>query len=267
MNFIFLRTFSLQIYQIEFLNFSKRYIGTMAYLCGYEFIKNKLIQSRSDKDGSTNIPEFAAYFVAGMLAETFACIIYVPVDVIKERLQVQRTNVQSGVEQKYLYNGSFDALKTIMKQEGLQGIYKGYSATLASYGPYSALYFLFYERMKGFSSWYVQRNTIEESRTGAELPFLHTVACSATAGAISSFLTSPLDMAKLRLQIQRGNHVVGGGGDQPLSGMMDCLSKIYKDGGVKGLFRGAGARVAHFVPATTIMMTCYEEFRSIFNKF
>jgi len=36
-----------------------------------------------------------------------------------------------------------------MKVEGFRGIYKAYGATVMSFGPFSALYFLFYEYFKG----------------------------------------------------------------------------------------------------------------------
>jgi hypothetical protein len=141
---------------------------------------------------------------------------------------------------------------------------KSKSSTPASYGPYAALYFVFYERMKELSRGCLHQDA-EKGTNNAELPFLHTVLCSATAGAAASWVTSPLDMAKLRLQIQRGKHATGLQGDRiDHRGMIDCLSNIYKEGGVKGLFRGAGARVLHFVPATTIMMTCYEGFRPFY---
>ena len=48
--------------------------------------------------------------------------------------------------------------------------------------------------------------------------------------------------------------------------MLDCLQHAYQQNGVNGLFRGAGARVLHFVPATTITMTCYETCRSFISK-
>lgn len=67
---------------------------------------------------------------------------FVPVDVIKERLQVQSNRADNH------YKGSIDALKTILKEEGTRGLYKGYFATLSSYGPFSALYFLIYEEVK-----------------------------------------------------------------------------------------------------------------------
>ena len=36
-----------------------------------------------------------------------------------------------------------------MRIEGVRGIYRAYGATVCSFGPFSALYFLFYEYFKG----------------------------------------------------------------------------------------------------------------------
>jgi hypothetical protein len=77
-----------------------------------------------------------------MVAEACSCSVFVPTDVIKERLQVQ------GSTSPYKYRGSFDALRQIVAQEGLRGLYKGYGASMLSFGPFSALYFAFYESLK-----------------------------------------------------------------------------------------------------------------------
>ena len=87
-----------------------------------------------------------------------------PVDVIKERLQVQHTTsipnttstaITNGISNDFggsgsklpIYKGSYDALLLICRQEGVRGIYKGYGATLLTYGPFSALYFFLYEEV------------------------------------------------------------------------------------------------------------------------
>jgi len=84
----------------------------------------------------------------------FSCVVFVPVDVIKERLQVQsqlgRTN----------YKGSMDALGTIVRHEGIIGLYKGFNATLLSFGPFSALYFLFYEEVSCYINSFKKSNHI-----------------------------------------------------------------------------------------------------------
>ena len=141
---------------------------------------------------------FVADFVAGFGAEAVACILFVPIDVVKERLQVQSTMVNAAQ-----YSGSLDACRTILRKEGLAGIYKGYWATLASFGPFSALYFLFYEQFKSAHAKYLASDSTRES--SQPLPSVFTLFHGAAAGGIASFLTNGLDMAKLRLQVQRGS--------------------------------------------------------------
>jgi len=64
-------------------------------------------------------------------------------------------------------------------------------------------------------------------------PFM--ISCSAGgSGAIAAFVTSPLDLAKLRMQIGTSN-----------LGMIGSLRSIYYREGISGLFKGAGARVSH----------------------
>jgi len=83
-----------------------------------------------------------SYLCSGMIAEIACCTVFVPVDVIKERLQTQSSSLAT-----FKYNGSIDALRTILRTEGFRGMYKGYGATLYSYGPFSAMYFLFFEEV------------------------------------------------------------------------------------------------------------------------
>jgi hypothetical protein len=80
-----------------------------------------------------------------MVAEAVSCILWVPIDVIKERMQVQRLTTNTDA---LYYRSAPDAMRKIMAYEGLRGIYRGYGATLASFGPFSAFYFVFYEELK-----------------------------------------------------------------------------------------------------------------------
>lgn len=82
---------------------------------------------------------------------------FVPVDVIKERLQVQsvlvteqaRSNKLGMISAPFVpYKHSLDAFTSIVRNEGLRGgLYRGFGVTLLSFGPFSALYFLFYEKV------------------------------------------------------------------------------------------------------------------------
>ena len=48
----------------------------------------------------------------------------------------------------FKYKNDIDAIRQIIKIEGMRGLYRAYGATVMSFGPFSALYFLFYEKFK-----------------------------------------------------------------------------------------------------------------------
>ncbi|CAM9383752.1 unnamed protein product, partial [Hapterophycus canaliculatus] len=275
-----------------------------------------------------------AHLTAGMIAEVVCCVVYVPVDVVKERLQIQRSHPRStaaagsrpatnsadggasdGIRRvgegamPPRYRGSAGALKTILRTEGLRGIYKGYLATVASFGPFSALYFMFYEQARAASRnlvaerhpnfWRADVNArsapgggggggaleAETSRgerargsteKGEELPIAVTLANAAAAAAAASWITNPLDLAKLRLQVQRGAATTTEGVSSsspspsaaaaPYSGMLDALQRGYRAGGMAGLFKGSGARMAFQAPSVAITMAAFEKSKEVWGS-
>eukprot|EP00948_MAST-09A_sp_MAST-9A-sp1_P002513 g2513.t1 len=166
------------------------------YLYVYEQAKNGIdnlfIPSSSSlsNNSRTTKPSFTGPFIAGLIAESVSCVFWVPIDVVKERMQIQ------GIagRQTY-YRNSWHALTTIGQKEGLTGLYKGYFATIASFGPYSALYFAFYEQLKDLA----------DTKTNPSL--VKGIASSSVAAGAAAFLTCPLDLVKLRMQVQRQTEV------------------------------------------------------------
>ena len=75
--------------------------GTMLYFGAYEYAKKKLLLLSNFSQS-----EFLMYFIGGMFAETISCLIFVPVDVIKERRQVQNDL------KTYAYRSDLDAFFT-----------------------------------------------------------------------------------------------------------------------------------------------------------
>lgn len=109
--------------------------GAFLYFGSYEYFKKHTLEIEFLKKHS-----FISYLAGGMFAETVSWIIFVPVDVLKERLQVQSKL------KLYKYDSDFDAIKQVIRNEGIRGLYKAYPATVLSFGPFSALYFMFYEK-------------------------------------------------------------------------------------------------------------------------
>ncbi|RYH29833.1 solute carrier family 25 protein [archaeon] len=106
-------------------------------------------------------------------------------------------------------------------------------------------------------SFYHQSNARNMS---TQLPFRDILLSSVVAGSVASFLTTPLDIAKLRFQTQL--NTLSSTHDVRYRGLFHALYVLYGKFGVQGLFRGAMARVLFHTPSTAITMACYEEMKT-----
>lgn len=245
--------------------------ANVLYFGTYEYCKKHLL-FLNYLQGS----EFIKYFVSGICAETVACLIYVPVDIIKERRQVQSKL------KTYNYKSDLDALFQIIKQEKLRGIYRAYGATIFSFGPMSAFYFMFYEYFKGFfvrndAQTYIKKikkedldlnlnsesainksdNKSNNNLKKLNISFFESLLCSGLASSLSSFITTPLDLVKFRMQVQRADaHYDKNTAEY--RNMLQGLIKIGYTEGLKGLFRGSCARMLCFAPTGALSMTFLE---------
>jgi len=238
--------------------------GSVLYFGSYEYAKKKLLLFENFSKG-----EFFIYFMSGMFAETISCLIYVPVDVIKERRQVQNT------VKYFAYKNDLDAIKTIIKQEGVRGYYKAYGATVFSFGPMSAFYFMFYEYFKGYfvrndAKTYIQRvkkeGLDELKNIKLDISFTQSILCSAIAGSLASIITNPLDLVKLRMQVQRGGEKISGQ-KQQYKNMIHGLSVIMNNEGFQGLTRGTMTRTLYNTPCTALSTGFLEFMKPIVRKF
>jgi len=199
------------------------------------------------------VPEPVVHFACGVVAEAVACLLYVPVDVVKERAQVV-------------------SARPSWSSYSLGTLYRGYGATLVSFGAYSGCYFALYDGAKRRLLELI--DTSSETTSGSttmtpQTPFSVALLASLAAGAAASWLTAPLDLAKLRLQVEDlpQSSSSGGGAAQTTSpGIVGLLGAVYRRDGLAGLFRGAGARVAFFAPSTAIAMACFEAFKSLRSR-
>ncbi len=95
-------------------------------------------------------------------------------------------------------------------------------------------------------------------------PF-ESMICSATAGAVAGFITTPLEIVKLRMQIQRADVAQTGGKlENSLFGYKNALhglGMMIKSEGIFALYKGALLRVMFSVPMTTLSFTLTEQFR------
>lgn len=74
--------------------------------------------------------------------------------------------------------------------------------------------------------------------------FMGNMASGGAAGATSLMFVYPLDFARTRLAADVGKAKKAGGAvEREFTGLVDCLSKIFKSDGFYGLYRGFGISV------------------------
>ncbi|ETW02960.1 hypothetical protein, variant [Aphanomyces invadans] len=217
-------------------------INTAVYYTAYEFAKTT-IASRVSKEH-----EPVAFFAAGAFSELCSSITNVPTEVLKARMQLGRNpnNASGGwMKETTNYRGTVDAVRSIVRTEGLRGLYSGYGACLAVDASYSGFAFLFYEMLKQY-----HRDTFERSPSPAE-----TTCIGGIAGGAAAFLTNPLDIITLRLMTQ--------GNSNRYRGLVHCLHKSLAEEGISIVWKGSACRMMSVIPGTGISFGVYETVKAM----
>lgn len=114
----------------------------------YDYCKHKLINSIGDSSSN--------HFISSFVASFFAAIASCPIDVIRTRLMNQRKilrsygTTQMGQTSTVYFSNSFECFTSIMRNEGIRALYKGFWPSFIRMGPWNIIFFISYEKLKTF---------------------------------------------------------------------------------------------------------------------
>lgn len=145
--------------------------------------------------------------------------------------QVQHASKQITVETQY--KGIIDCVVRIPKEQGIVSFWRGNLANVIRYFPTQALNFAFKDKYKKVFLGGVDKNT-QFWRY-----FAGNLASGGAAGATSLCFVYPLDFARTRLAADIGK----GAAEREFTGLGNCLTKIFKSDGIKGLYLGFNVSV------------------------
>lgn len=124
---------------------------------------------------------------AASIGEVMACLVRVPTEVVKQRMQAGQNHSLR------------DTIRTTLQREGPSGFYKGFGTTLLREIPFAFIQFPIYEQMKTSLARYHER----------EVRSYEAALCGSIAGAFAAAATTPLDVLKTRLMLNTQVGVAG----------------------------------------------------------
>lgn len=101
----------------------------------------------------TKLPEPTVNSICGALGGVASGIVTCPLDVIKTRLQAQgsfRRGPNYAAGSPLLYRGMVGTARTIWREDGVRGMYRGLGPMLLGYLPTWAVYMSVYDISKGY---------------------------------------------------------------------------------------------------------------------
>lgn len=187
--------------------------------------------------------EALSHMVAASIAEAAACLVRVPTEVIKAKMQ---TGDSTGLMHTFRAvlkerHGTSPILGAITG-----GLYRGYGITLMREIPFAIIQFPLYEKAKIM---------IRDWQHSPATP-VQSAACGSIAGGIAAAATTPLDVLKTRLML--GTDRMG----VPYANAMDVLRRTVAEEGRGALFSGIQPRVMWISIGGFVFFGAYEGFKT-----
>ncbi|KAA1121255.1 carnitine transporter [Puccinia graminis f. sp. tritici] len=177
-------------------------------------------------------------FLSGGFGGICAVLVGQPFDLTKTRLQT----AQPGQ-----YSGTMDVVRRTFAKDGVSGFYRGMSSPLAGVTPMFAVSFWGYAMGKKLVY------SFSPTRTSKELSYSEYAIAGGFSALPTTLIAAPIERIKVLLQVDGQS-----AGQQKYSGAIDCVRQVYKEGGIKSIFRGSLATVVRDAPGSAAYFVAYE---------
>jgi len=190
------------------------------------------------------IPNYAK-FVMGGLAGMGATMFVQPLDLVKNRMQLSG---EGGTAK--LYRNSFHAITSILKNEGLMGIYTGLSAGLLRQATYTTSRMGIYQSLLDHFS----------DNNAKQLNFASKAGIGLVSGGVAAYIGTPAEVALIRMTAdgklppaeQRG-----------YTNVFNALYRIAKEESVATLWKGATPTVIRAMVVNGAQLASYSQAKEI----
>jgi hypothetical protein len=185
-----------------------------------------------------------------------------PLDLVKTRLTIQKEGKGSdGVVYKKTYNGTWDCLVKVVREEGAQSLFKGLSPTIIGVIPFEAVQFTFYNFIKDLRA---AQKAESAAKSGGEskLQTFDFLALGCVSGAVAQTAAYPFDLMRKRFMAQSN---APGMLKTQYKSTWGCAREIVQKEGFLGLYKGTVPNLLKVCPYAAIMWAAYENSRKAFE--
>ncbi|KAL4655472.1 mitochondrial carnitine/acylcarnitine carrier protein-like [Arapaima gigas] len=190
-------------------------------------------------------------FIAGGVGGACLLLAGHPLDTIKVRLQTQPRGTCS---QYVLYSGTYDCFRKTVLKEGVLGLYKGMAAPLAGVAPMMAIGFFGYGLGK----------QLQQPDLHIPLSYFQIYLAGMLAGVFTTVIVAPgerinagFDMFMCVQQVQST------AGQLKYSGPIDCAVRLYKEQGIRSVYKGTVLTLLRDVPSSGVYFLTYEYVKNL----
>jgi solute carrier family 25 carnitine/acylcarnitine transporter 20/29 len=190
-------------------------------------------------------------FISGSAAGIVQVLLGQPFDIVKVRLQTQGD----------LYKTPLNCFKSILKNEGPSAFYKGTLSPLLGISFCVAVQFGSNEAAKNY---FKKKNKILNCNENLNL--MQIIISGIFAGITNSIVISPVELLRIKLQVQGKFELGSSTNSVRYSGTIDCAKKIFSLNGMKGIYQGYSATLAREIPAYAVYFGTYESLMGMSEK-
>jgi len=177
-------------------------------------------------------------FIAGGFGGASAVLVGHPFDLTKTRLQTAPPGT---------YTGAVDVVKRTLARDGVTGLYRGMVPPLLGVTPIFAVAFWGYDTAKKLIF------AVTPNRSSSALSLGELAAAGFLSAVPATAIAAPVERAKVLLQVQGQ-----GGAGHKYTGVFDVVKHLYKEGGMRSIYRGTGATLARDGPGSAAYFATYE---------
>lgn len=178
----------------------------------------------------------SADIVSAICAACVTATAVTPLNLIKTRKQLANRG-----DAEQLPKGVWKSLRHIVRTEGSWAVFRGVGPQILL-SLHTTIQVAMYECMKR-----------EMWGDKADVPVTGVVAVSAVSKSFASAVCNPLEVVRTRLQAVKNS-----GEESKYSTMGQAFKTLWKEEGIRGMYRGVFVNVCRVVPTTVVAFVMYE---------